>query len=108
MIPTKEQLQGDWISECTQPTHLQDLGCVIKFRFDELPFDNYNVARVTSTFEGKETTLYTGEFEIEPSVNDEFFIIIKDTRIPARQFSENSFIVDVEKYGVMILTRDRQ
>lgn len=105
MIPTKEQLHGNWISECTQPAHLGDLGSIVKFNFDELPFDKYNIARVTVSLGKEENKLYTGQFEIKPNVNSEFFIVIGKDRIPSRQFSDNSFIVDLDKYGPMILIK---
>src|SRR6188768_2861536 len=99
MTITEQQLTGNWISECTHPQHLLQDGCTIKFFFDELPFDNYSIVRITATADKKETTLYTGPYTIQESVNDEFFIVINDTdRIPARQFTENNFIADVPEY----------
>ena len=106
MIPTTEEITGNWISECTAPIHLDNLGCVIKFYFDTLPFDNHNVIRITSTSGKKETVLHRGVYSIEPSVNDEFFIVIdKATRIPARQYNETTFVSDLDTYGTMILLK---
>lgn len=101
-MPTIEELLGDWITNETYPLHLgQNNGFTIKFHFDRLPFDNHTIARLSAIADKSENIFTGGEVKIEPSVNDEFFIIVDKVRIPARRFDGKSFLADIAFYGVV-------
>lgn len=100
-MPTIDQLLGDWTSTHRHPLHLGTDGFILRFHFDELPFEDGQLAHLSIVDQKKSDIILAGSLQIEGSVNDEFFLIVNTVRIPARQFSENRFIADIVNYGIV-------
>lgn len=113
MTPTKDLLEGSWISRATSAQQISDMGKLIRITFDKLPFDHFEVVRITTKEGKKESVIYSGEYFIHQNAADEFVIAIrnkaddKEIIIQCSGYNEDEFSAELGEYGTMIFIKDK-
>ena len=107
-MPALENLLDTWKSENKYSHDALKKKDFLYFYIDQLPFDNTApIGRLYFTQGKKDTVqLYNGELQLEAGPDSgSFTIVVNGTRIPVRDYSENSFTADVPPYGEVIFKR---